>query len=118
MPAFGGARPDQRQQSRSEMAVTCPHLLAIDYHLVAFNDAPGAQRGEVATGLGLRKRLSPRLFAREKARQIGRGDVRREMQHRGTDDLDGQVGVGDLDARAAQFVVVGRTVAWAATEPA
>ena len=99
-----GAGAHQQLAVVGHLGVGSPDLRSGDHVVVAVPDGPGAQRGEVAPGIGLGEALAPDLVAPEDGRQVARpllggalGDDGRPGVEE-TDEVDPDVGgVGPLE---------------------
>ena len=61
---------DQEFALIGHLGVGRPDLRSRDHVLVAVPDGPGAERGQVASGVGLTEALAPDLLALEDAREV------------------------------------------------
>jgi hypothetical protein len=73
----------QGEDPVAEAAQRGPDLLSVDHELVALAHRPGAQRGEVAAGVGLAVALAPDLVAGEDAGEVSALLLRGAVDHQG-----------------------------------
>jgi hypothetical protein len=62
MAAVRGTRAHQSEEPCRPVSVAGPHLLTLDHDVVPFESSPGAQRCQIAAGVGLREGLRPHLL--------------------------------------------------------
>ena len=117
-PVPGPAGAGEQHRPAREVPERRPHLLAVQPVAVAVGLHAGAQRRQVAAGVGLGEGLGPGVVAAQQTREQLVGEVGGEHEQHRHQDLERGERLGDLDVEVPQRLEHRRPEPRIAAEPA